>query len=365
MKKLFILWVAVAMLLLPACKQASNKHSVESSSYEIKGKLNDSTYHGKTVYLVRHDDNVKIDSTVIVGVNYVFKGTTNDVPTYCSVVEGRANFGTLILENAVIDMSCKDSLSTSLNMELAKMQKATAKQHQAEATERTELFKKVTEPMEKKRQNILLRERSSKVLAEIYKSYFLANSNNEVGVVALMGYENYGNKQELAQLIAKAGEAVLSRQRVERIVKLNAAYMRTDIGKPFVDFTIDQGDGTTKSFSDYVGKGKYVLVDFWASWCGPCLAEVPVVTEVYEKYKGDKFEVLGVAVWDELEKTKAIFEKYKMPWPHILNTQKVPGELYGFQSIPHIILFAPDGTVVARGLRGEELKAKVAEVMQK
>ena len=133
----------------------------------------------------------------------------------------------------------------------------------------------------------------------------------------------------------------------------------------FIDFTIENGnlDGSKASLSDYVGKGKYVLVDFWASWCGPCIAEIPVLMEVYNKYKGDKFEILSVAVWDKREETLKSLEKHKIPWPQIIDADKIPTDLYGIKGIPHIILFGPDGKIIQRGLRGNALKAKVAEVI--
>ena len=137
-------------------------------------------------------------------------------------------------------------------------------------------------------------------------------------------------------------------------------------GMMFTDFTITDGnvDGTPVSLSDYVGKGKYVLVDFWASWCGWCRAEFPVLKEVYAKYKDQNFELLGIAVNDDREKTLKAMKEDGVTWPQILNTGKVAMEAYGIAGIPEIILFAPDGKILARGLRGDELKAKVVEVME-
>ena len=132
----------------------------------------------------------------------------------------------------------------------------------------------------------------------------------------------------------------------------------------FTDFTIENGnpDGSSVSFSDYVGNGKYVLVDFWASWCGPCIREFPVLKEVYQRYKGDKFELVGVAVWDKREDTIEAIQKYEMTWPVIFDAQQIPTDIYGISAIPQIILFGPDGTIIARDLRGDGIKAKLAEL---
>ncbi|MBR4755568.1 MAG: TlpA family protein disulfide reductase [Bacteroidales bacterium] len=127
----------------------------------------------------------------------------------------------------------------------------------------------------------------------------------------------------------------------------------------FADFEV----GGNK-FSDYVGKGKYVLVDFWASWCGPCKAEVPNIKNVYEKYSGNDFEVLGVAVWDKPLATAKAIKDLELPWNQIVNAQSIPTDIYGIEGIPHIILFGPDGKIVKRNLRGDEIEAEVAKYVK-
>ncbi|MBQ5452400.1 MAG: TlpA family protein disulfide reductase, partial [Bacteroidales bacterium] len=114
-----------------------------------------------------------------------------------------------------------------------------------------------------------------------------------------------------------------------------------------------------------VGKGKYVLVDFWASWCGPCRREIPNLIDVYNKYKGSKFEVIGVATWDEPDDTKAAITELQIPYPQIMNAQEAGSAAYGIRGIPEIILFAPDGKIVKRGLRGSDIEIEVKKCLGK
>lgn len=136
-------------------------------------------------------------------------------------------------------------------------------------------------------------------------------------------------------------------------------------GEFFTDFTVTQPDSTQVNLSDYVGKGKYILVDFWASWCGPCRREIPNIKNVYEQYAGEDFDVLSVAVWDKPEDTAAAAAELEVNWNQIVDAQKIPTDIYGIEGIPHIILFGPDGTIIKRNLRGEAIEGTVAQYVSK
>ena len=145
--------------------------------------------------------------------------------------------------------------------------------------------------------------------------------------------------------------------------------VNTAEGRPFADFTVVQDpenpETSTVRFSDYIGKGKYVLVDFWASWCGPCRAEMPNLINVYNTYHGDRFDMLSVAVSDRAEDSVAAAKELGIVWNKIVNAQQIPGKAYGFNAIPLIILFGPDGTILKRDIRGEQIGEAVKEALGK
>ena len=118
------------------------------------------------------------------------------------------------------------------------------------------------------------------------------------------------------------------------------------------------------TFEDYVGKGSYTLVDFWASWCGPCRAEAPNVVAVYEKYHDKGLVVIGVPVNDQQEATEKAMRDLGIHYPQVLDPSMALADRFGIVGIPYIILFAPDGSIVAGGLRGPQIDEAVGEVLQ-
>lgn len=137
---------------------------------------------------------------------------------------------------------------------------------------------------------------------------------------------------------------------------------KTSVGNVAPDFTLQTPDGEDVSLADY--RGKYVLLDFWASWCGPCLREVPNVKKVYDKYHDKGFEILSVSLDDKKDNWINAIEKYDLNWGHVSSLQgwNCPvAKLYNVSGVPAMLLIDKEGKIVATKLRGELLMEKVAE----
>lgn len=185
------------------------------------------------------------------------------------------------------------------------------------------------------------------------------NKDNYVAISAIDNLQYLLSDEQLDSVLAVVGPTVAESGQINTIKHVLTAKKATAEGAKFSDFEVNDS-----KFSDYVGKGKYILVDFWASWCGPCKAEVPNLKNVYEKYAGKEFDILGVAVWDKEEATRQAIKDLALPWNQIIDAQSIPTDLYGIQGIPHIILFGPDGTILKRNLRGDDIEAEVAKYVK-
>jgi peroxiredoxin len=139
------------------------------------------------------------------------------------------------------------------------------------------------------------------------------------------------------------------------------------VGKMALEFALPDVNGKLVKLSSY--KGKYVLVDFWASWCGPCRYENPNVVNAYKKFKGKNFDILGVSLDDKKDKWLKAIKEDNLTWTHVSDLKKWQSEvvgMYGFGEvgIPYNFLVDPEGKIIAERLRGNDLDAKLAEVLK-
>ncbi|MBF1381870.1 TlpA disulfide reductase family protein [Porphyromonas sp.] len=189
--------------------------------------------------------------------------------------------------------------------------------------------------------------------------------NDAIGLIALqnlLGMEDV-NVAKAEVLLQQAGDRLRAEESITKMVTRLRRVEATQAGAQFVDFEgVDDANKAVR-LSDYVGKGHYVLVDFWASWCGPCRREIAHLKKVRDAYTDKGLVILGTVVWDEMEDHLKAMKELEITWPQIFNKTEAT-ELYGIAGIPQIILFDPAGKIVARDLRGEEINKLLDKALQ-
>ena len=204
-------------------------------------------------------------------------------------------------------------------------------------------------------------------LGDITYKYIEQNATNKVGEYLFVEYNNYISTEQQQVLIAKLPEEAMNNRRVQRIAKHLEILTNTGVGKKFTDFELSTPDGKPMKLSEVVSKNKYTLVDFWASWCAPCRAEMPSVKAAFDKYADKGFGVVGISLDSDENTWKKSIKDMNMTWTHMSDLKGVDCEaavLYGIQSIPYTLLIDQEGTILARNIRGEAMEKKLEELFK-
>ncbi len=348
MKKLMILAAATAL-----CACGGNK------KYTISGQLEGVS---GTIYL--YDRDQAVDSTTVENGAFQLEGELTEpaVRYLTDATEGKpATFSAMvILEPGTITVADNAENPASKQVSGTPANDAYA----AYSAQSTALVKEYRNPETTEER----REAIEEEFGKLGRTAMEANRDNYFGAMMLqqLAYELSG--QETLDQIALFSPAM---QQTEAIVKLREGAeqkIRTDVGQTYIDIEQPDADGNVVSLKSVVENPavKYVLLDFWASWCGPCMGEVPHLKKTYEAFHDKGFEIYGVSFDKDREKWLAAVEQNGMNWIHVSELNRFDcqaGKDYAVQAIPTNLLIDAEGKIVAKNLRGEALYEKIVELL--
>lgn len=343
-------------------------YSCTTSTYEIKGKVENKALYGTTIFLRQRINRVwtSIDSTKIENGCFRFHGKADTAKiayvSYQFSTE-KAVRQAFILENGKIAVSIDKTgfmnfKGTVLNDSLQSYQSA-----KNEFSKKAEIAYKSLEDSTITPEKLSeLNQKVAKLNEEeisLDKKYAIRNINTIVGTFVFTNSFYAMTTAEKESIVNLMNEETKQVQRIKEIIADIETEKKVAVGKIFTDFKLPSLTGDSTALSDLVGKTDYVLVDFWASWCGPCMHSLPELKKLYNIYKGTRFEVFGVSLDEDAEAWKAVINSRQLTWKHASDLKGwkcVGSRTYAVNSIPSTILINKKGEIVGKNLTFQEIE---------
>lgn len=367
MKKLILAFLGIAVLI------SCTTQKKETSNFSINGTIT-GDYAGKA-YLYKRDAGewIKLDSATVQNGSFDFKGTIDFPELYYVTLKGENYYAPVFVEKSQITF--KSSMDDFQHPEItgsASQDEFNAFQEKANAynDQMNDAWQSVKAARnEGNKENEAKFEAAYNTADSAYKqfilNYAMEHDTSVVGAYEVLRNAYYYDEKELEPVVNKFDQSIRQASYVQKLADRVNVMKRVAVGQPAVDFTMnDTSDQPIILSSLY---GKYLLVDFWASWCGPCRRENPNVVATYNEYKDKGFDILGVSFDDDKAKWLDAIKADKLDWHQVSDLKgwgNEAGKLYAINSIPSNILLDPKGTIIAKNLRGEDLKNKLQELIK-
>ena len=354
--------MAMAALMMAACQS--------ENAYTIVGTF-DAAGEGDSIslQLVEGRKLVDLQKVPVVNGKFEFKGVADSVQI-AAITMGDA-FCQFFLEPGQIKVDLKlGQMTYALGTPNNNAYESFMSDMKALEDEYAEIAQNAQNPELSEAQRQEVKELMANFEAKYYqavKNSIADNVGNDFGLYNLCNSYYYYTPEELAPVLDGYLAAFPTNARLLQIKKHNDISLETAVGQQFKDFEMADVEGNMHKLSEYVAANKVTLVDFWASWCGPCRAEMPAVKAAYEAYKAKGFGIVGISLDNNKEAWTAAIKNLGANWAHLSDLkgwQCEGAKLYGVNSIPATVLVAQDGTILARNVRGEVIKEKLAEILK-
>lgn len=365
MRNLFVLIISLA--IFSACKK--------TPEYLIQGTINGATTEMAYLIKMSQGERITLDSMAMENGSFKFKGSESVPQVYLIKIADQRSQIELFIENSNI----------TVNADLESLNKATVSGSVVHA-EYVGYLDKIAEFNQKVEEAyneyVAAKEVGDEELAKqidetkyrplrdermVWQKEYVKNNPTSY-VAAYVLYRQLAfvlGLDEFDEYVSGLSEDISDSPYVIIMKENIATLRRVDIGQPFVDITLPDTTGTDVSLSSFVGEG-YVLIDFWAAWCGPCRRENPHIVKIYEEFKDKGFEIFGVSFDNKREDWIQAIHQDGITWPQVSDLKywsSAAGKLYGVRSIPHTVLIGPDGTIIAKNLRHDTLREKLTELL--
>ena len=212
------------------------------------------------------------------------------------------------------------------------------------------------------------------ILAEmnaLYTQTVDANLDNVFGAWVFNSYEFQNikdNPEKVKARLAQFTPGIQAHPMLKKSQDASQATARSAVGQPYTDFSCKNTAGETIALSSLTGPGRWVLLDFWATWCGPCCREIPYLKEAYAAFSGRGFAIYAVSIDHDAARWQRFLAENDLPWTNVLSPgcgRALPAAaMYGIRFIPSNFLISPDGVIVARNLPGRQLQSRLEELMK-